>query len=130
MAKGSDPVKMREMVIGATKRMKPTDRNFCERPESLDLLQVSLRESFRHGEDATVDEGRVLTSHWEFELDQIHLKSIRLWYGTEDYNTPVKLGRPMVEQIPHAIFKEYIGDSHFILHSRASEIPRDLLAPE
>ncbi|KAJ5760158.1 hypothetical protein N7520_007314 [Penicillium odoratum] len=34
MVKGSDPVKMREVVIGATKRMKPTHRDFCERPAS------------------------------------------------------------------------------------------------
>ncbi|KAJ5992968.1 hypothetical protein N7451_008692 [Penicillium sp. IBT 35674x] len=129
MVKGSDPVKMREVVIGATKRMKPADRDFCETPESLDLLQASLKESFRHGVDATVDEGRVLTSDWGFELDQIHLKNIRLWYGTEDYNTPVILGRYMAERIPHAVLKEYTGDSHFTIHRRATEILRDLVAP-
>jgi len=118
------------VVIGATKRMKPADRDFCETPESLDLLQASLKESFRHGVDATVDEGRVLTSDWGFELDQIHLKNVRLWYGTEDYNTPVTLGRYMAEHIPHAILKEYTEVSHFTIHKHATEILRDLVAPE
>lgn len=122
-----DPSKMKEMMEGAAKRMKPSDREFCEQPEVVDVLSASLRESFRHGADAAVDDGRVVTSDWGFELEQISTKKLLLWYGTADCNTPVTLGRYIAGRVPCAVLKEYDGDSHYTIHARATEILGDLV---
>lgn len=126
-AQGPDPSKMKGMVESAAKRMKPSDREFCEQPDVVEVLSASLRESFRHGADATVDDGRIIASDWGFVLDQINVKKLLLWYGTADCNTPVTRGRYMAEHIPRAVLKEYDGDSHFTIHARATEILRDLV---
>lgn len=126
-AQDPDPSKMKEMVEGAAKRMKPSDREFCEQPEVVEVISASLRESFRHGAGAAVDDGRIVTSDWGFELDQISAKRLLLWYGTADCNTPVTSGRYIAEHVPGAILKEYDGDSHYTIHARATEIIRDLV---
>lgn len=65
-AQDPDPLIIKEMMDGATKRMKPSDGEFCEQPEVMDILAASLRESYRHGAGPTVDEERILTSNWGF----------------------------------------------------------------
>lgn len=126
-AQSPDPSKLRVMIEGAAKRVKPSDKGFCEQPEVVEVLSASLRESFRHGADGTVDDGRIITSAWGFDLDQIRAKKLLFWYGTADCNTPVRMGRYMAERVPCSFLKEYDGDSHFTIHARAVEILRGLL---
>lgn len=126
-ARDPDPSKMKKTVEGGARRMKPSDREFCGQPEVVEVMSSSLRESFRHGADATVDDARIITSDWGFELGHIRTNKLLLWYGTADCNTPVTSGRYMAERIPCAVLKEYDGDSHFTIHARATEILGDLV---
>lgn len=124
-----DPSKMKELVESMLATMTPADREFCQQPHIMDIMVASLRESFKNNAEPSIEEGRILTSDWGFELDQISATNVRLWYGTEDSNTPISMGRYMAEQIPHAELKEYEGDTHYTIHHHhATEILRELLA--
>ncbi|KAJ5084386.1 hypothetical protein NUU61_008965 [Penicillium alfredii] len=126
-AQDPNPAKLKGFVEGAATRMNPSDREFCERPDVVDTLVATLRESYRNGAGPTVDEGQILTSDWGLELEKITATHVRMWYGTEDCNTPVSLGQYMVERIPGAILKEYKGDSHFTIRRRATEMLQELV---
>ncbi|KAJ5172230.1 hypothetical protein N7492_004823 [Penicillium capsulatum] len=122
-----DPIKMKALTDNLLASMAPADREFCGKPETLDIMMTSFRESFKHGSDAAMEEGRIITTDWGFELGQISAPNVRLWHGSADHNTPVSMGRYLAEQIPRVQYKEYEGDSHYTIHYRLIEILQGLV---
>lgn len=45
----------------------------------------------------------------------------------KDVNVPVERGRYLAEHIPHAILREYEGETHITIHEHATEMLRDLI---
>ena len=53
---------------------------------------------------------------------------MRLYFGSEDINTPVRMGRNMAAKLKRAVFKEYEGDTHVTLfENHADDILRDIV---
>lgn len=112
----------------AARGMKYRDRAVFEDERLQDIRFTVLRESYRQGSEGNVEEVWLVTSPWGFELEDVAFEGVRLWYGTEDENTPVGMGRKMAERLPHVVMKEYVGDSHMsILHNHLEDIKRDLM---
>jgi pimeloyl-ACP methyl ester carboxylesterase len=110
------------------KNMPPADLAFTEKyPDKVDIMIAAVRESFKQGADPNVKDGQMLTSEWGFDLKNIEQKKVLVWHGTMDVNVPVERGRYFAEHIPHAVLKEYEGDTHITIHEHAAEILRDLI---
>lgn len=75
------------------------------------LLRVSL-EPFVQGMQATVQETRLLTEDWGFELEDITYSPVRLWHGTKDTNVSIRMARYTAKHIPHSILREFEGENH------------------
>jgi pimeloyl-ACP methyl ester carboxylesterase len=53
--------------------------------------------------------------NWGFDLADIKLPGIRLWYGSQDVHTPPAMGKYMAERLPGAVYKEYAGKTHLTI---------------
>lgn len=51
---------------------------------------------------------------------------MRLWYGKEDVNMLLNVGRYMVDRLFGVVYKEYEGRSYFIMWENIEEILIDM----
>ncbi|OGM45028.1 hydrolase [Aspergillus bombycis] len=72
-----------------------------------------VRESFRQGSQGYVQECKILTRPWGFDLREIDFPGVRLWCGDNDRNTPVEMARWMADRIEGSALTEWKGYSHF-----------------
>ena len=94
------------------------------------LVRIT-REVYRQGSSSGyVEDSKLATGHWGFELEDVEYPGIRLWYGKEDVNTPPEMGRYMARRLPNALLKEYGGKSHFTMWDHIEEILTDMLQDE
>lgn len=110
--------------------LSPLERAVIENnnEELLHILVAMLKEAYRRGSTEILDDMRVLTSSWGFELDEVDYEGVRFWYGTEDTNAPLEIGQYMVERLPKATLSQFRGDTHLtIVYNHAEEILSDLL---
>jgi pimeloyl-ACP methyl ester carboxylesterase len=128
-AQDPDPDIFRRFMIAQVKWGKASERKTLESdPESLELLVRITREAFRQSGDVFVKECQILTEPWGFKLSDVDFDGVRLWYGTDDINTPPSMGRDMAKSLKNAKLKEYDGATHFTLFDRCGEEAlRDML---
>jgi pimeloyl-ACP methyl ester carboxylesterase len=86
------------------------------------------REAFRQGADGVTEDSTTATEPWGFELEEVDYPGIRLWYGSEDVNTPPHMGKWMSARLPQAIYREYPGKSHFTMWDHAEDVLSDMLS--
>ena len=79
-------------------------------------------------------DGQLGVEDWGFRLEDIEVeagKGMRFYYGDEDRNTPVEMGRRMAEKVKGAVMREYRGETHITLFERrGEEILRDFIGGE
>ena len=128
-AQDPDPDTFRRFVLAQVKWGTESERKALESDkESLELLIRTMREAFRQGGEGIVKECQVLAQPWGFRLSDVDFDGVRLWYGTDDINTPARMGRDMAKSLKNARLKEYEGESHFTLFDRCGEEAlRDML---
>ena len=127
-ARDPDPQVLTDLLTKSLKDVKPSDRVYFEDQDRLKGVVDSMRESYRQGAKGTAEDGRLITSHWGFELEDVTFEKIKMWYGTSDENTPIWMGRKMAKILPHAKLKEYEGKSHFtIMVNHLEEMLLDML---
>jgi pimeloyl-ACP methyl ester carboxylesterase len=124
-----DPETFRRFILAQVQRGNASERKALgSNPESLELLIRIVREALRQGGEGIVKECQVLAEPWGFRLSDVHFDGIRLWYGTDDINTPPRMGREMAKRLKNSKLKEYKGESHFTLFERCGEEAlRDML---
>ena len=128
-ARAPDSAAMVKLVEKALKQMRAKDAAVFE-DETLRIhFAETLREAFRQGPAAFIHEAQLITRPWGFELEEITEHKVQMWYGTEDVNTPVRMGKWMAERLPNAEMKEYPGDTHFTVAANHEEdILKDFIA--
>lgn len=89
-----------------------------------------MRECLKQGAQGYMAEGRIFTTPWGFELEDVLFDSVRLWYGTDDTQTPIGVGRYMAKYLPNSVLKEYPGLTHFSISDRSEEILMDLVTSQ
>ncbi|KAM0748299.1 alpha/beta-hydrolase [Meredithblackwellia eburnea MCA 4105] len=111
------------------KRIFRDEAGVIERePEAVELVLNLFMEHFRQGAAGWLEDGRVLMEDWGFELEEVPFRGVKLWYGTEDKNTPVVMGRMLARGLPDAKLTEFEGETHLTLMDRhGEEILRDIL---
>ncbi|KAI9740336.1 MAG: Ribosome biogenesis protein [Cirrosporium novae-zelandiae] len=120
-ARDPDPEIFEDMMAKQLFNLKGEDRAAFDNKETLQILTKAARESYRQGGNGLAEEIRLVTSPWGFKLEDITFKTVRLWYGTRDRNTPISHGRRMAKRLPHAELIEYPGETHFTIGMNHSE---------
>lgn len=90
------------------------------------LLRITL-EGFAQGSQATVDEARLLTTDWGFRFEDIMYDTVKIWHGTQDARSPIRMIRHMAERMPHSTLYEYDELDHFDIHKQLDEVVTELM---
>ena len=125
------PRKTEEMVRKQIKYLPDKDREDLGSEEAIQGLVKINREIYRQGSSrGYVEDSKLATRHWGFDLEEVKYPGIRFWYGKEDVNTPPEMGRYMSKRLPNAVLKEYEGKSHFTMWDHSEEMLTDMLQDE
>lgn len=104
------------------------DRLAISDPEVCRLFMASAREQFRQGVDATMEEGRLLTTALGFELEDVK-QPVRLCYGKQDVNVPVSIGEELMRRLPEGTRLTVEDETHLSMVVNCRErVLRDLLS--
>jgi len=61
-------------------------------------------------------------------LEDVPFAGGRLYYGSEDINTPAQMGRNMAAELKDAVFREYDSGTHLtLLDTHGDDILRDIM---
>ncbi|KAF7542458.1 hypothetical protein G7Z17_g11553 [Cylindrodendrum hubeiense] len=81
-----------------------------------ELVRVLFDEPFAQGAAAAVHEAKLLSSQdWGFKLEDVDYDAVRLWHGAQDTNAPAVMIRYMADKLPHALLREFQGDTHYTM---------------
>ncbi|KKY24096.1 putative alpha beta hydrolase [Phaeomoniella chlamydospora] len=124
----SDPQVFKNLMQTWKDDLNEKDRTVFQDSRTWDDTVDVMRECFRIGSEGYLQDGRIMTADWGFELEEVPFEGVKLWWGTDDEHTPVRMGRFMASHLKNAKLKEFPGATHmtvFFLHRE--EILRDLL---
>ncbi|MCJ1437311.1 hypothetical protein MMC27_006697 [Xylographa pallens] len=128
LAQNPDPTVLMEKLVKNSRGYKGQDKAFMERKDIQEIFAHSIRESWRQGNNGPTEEIRLVTAPWGFELKDVGYEGVRFWYGSEDSNMPVVLGRRMSEQLRGAVMRVYEGDTHLtVMANRMEEILGEMM---
>lgn len=96
-----------------------------------ELLRVLLDEPFAQGASAAVHEAKLLSSQdWGFKLEDVDYATVRLWHGAQDTNVPAVMIRYMADKLPHAVLREFEGDTHYTMFKHLEGALAELVPQE
>ncbi|RDL36549.1 Uncharacterized protein BP5553_05901 [Venustampulla echinocandica] len=125
------PEKTEDMIRKQIKYLPQIDMKALGSEEVIQGLVKIDREVFRQGSSkGYVEDNKLATKHWGFDLDEVKYPGIRLWYGKQDVNTPPEMGRYMAARLSNAVLKEYEGKSHYTMWDHIEEMLGDMLQDE
>jgi pimeloyl-ACP methyl ester carboxylesterase len=96
-------------------------------PATAARMLENLREAFRQGADAYVEDHMINSSDWAYLLPRL-TRPTRIWQGDDDNNVPAESTRWLAEQIPGAELTLLTGAGHGLTDEVWPEIYRWLLA--
>jgi pimeloyl-ACP methyl ester carboxylesterase len=102
-------------------QMSPPDRPILARPEVRAMLAQDLREAFRQGARALVDDLALLARPWGLPWERVACP-VALWHGEDDWMIPPGASRALERSIPGAQARFLPGEGHFLVLDRWPEI--------
>ncbi|KAK7427161.1 hypothetical protein QQZ08_006274 [Neonectria magnoliae] len=111
---------------------RPKDQEVMKRPGRREDIASTLAESFIQGTDGYIYETDLTVKKWDFKLKDIKFASDRhrplvLWFGTEDEQMPMHMGRWMAKRISGADFRQEAGDTHMLINLKFVKFCEELL---
>ncbi|RYP76037.1 hypothetical protein DL769_003694 [Monosporascus sp. CRB-8-3] len=86
------------------------------------LLRIFL-EPFAQGSRGFVQEAYILTHPYGFHLEDVQFeRKVKIWHGTKDTNSPIRMVRYMKERLPHCELYELEGETHFTIRKYLEEV--------
>jgi pimeloyl-ACP methyl ester carboxylesterase len=101
--------------------MSPPDRPILARREVREMLAQDLREAFRQGAGALVDDLALLARPWGLPWERVACP-LALWHGEDDWMIPAAASRALERAIPGAQAHYLPGEGHFLVLDRWPEI--------
>ncbi|KAK2882581.1 hypothetical protein FQN49_000193 [Arthroderma sp. PD_2] len=108
--------------------MRKEDDNTPTQEGRETVLQMAF-EGFAQGAGGFVHEAQLLSKDWGFRFEDVKYDKVRIWHGTKDANSPIRLTRYMAERLPHCELHEW-DDTHYTIGDRLEEVIRELMAKE
>ena len=128
-ARDPDPDVFKRTVMQGLSGMPEPDLEALKHDFIADGIVASMKEAFRQGSEGLAYEGRLLAGKWPFSLSEIGFEGLMMWYGSEDQNCPLDMGRKMADEMIGVDFKAFEGEAHLSIEANhAEEILRSLLA--
>ena len=122
VAKDPDPQALENALLKSVSSMPEPDRECYETKTVRHGLANSFRESVRNGADGVAHEMFLTSRPWGFDIEDIQLEGIKLWYGTADIMCPVSIGRQISKRLKHADLSEYEGEGHVSVPYKYNEV--------
>ncbi len=69
-----------------------------------------------------------LLTNWDFDLKKIKVP-VYLWYGEDDKNVSIAMGRYYASQIPNSKLTIYPNEGHLATRTHIEEILKTLASP-
>ncbi|KAH8653792.1 Alpha/Beta hydrolase protein [Xylariales sp. PMI_506] len=108
-----------------------TPREELSIPERRERVIRAALDGFAQGSRGPLLEARLLASRdWGFELEDIAYAPVKIWHGTEDTNSPVRMARYMAEHIPGSVLHEMEGESHSGVFLHLEEILLEVMGDQ
>lgn len=95
--------------------LKARDRAVLADATAVKAAVATLQKAFQQSAAGAVQEGTLFTKDWGFRLEDVKKHRVLMWWGTEDENAPIDMGRLMAQRLPNAELIEFQGDTHFTL---------------
>lgn len=91
------------------------------------LMAVFL-EPFAQGSRGFIHEAFLLTHPYGFRLEDVRYdRTIHVWHGTADKNSPIRMVRWMAERLPDCALHELEGETHFTIMGHLEDIVSTLV---
>jgi pimeloyl-ACP methyl ester carboxylesterase len=100
-----------QMMLGLVPQ---PDATVLRRPQIRSAITASLHEAIRQGADGLLQEMKLYTLPWGFDLAEI-TQPVQLWHGTADDTVPILHGRTLAERLPDCETHFVEGEGHFSL---------------
>lgn len=104
-----------------------SDRKMHSDPGMRKTSKQNSKEAFRQGYKGAEQDLKIYTTNWGFNLKDIKTK-VYLWYGEEDKNVSLSMGRYYAKQIPNSKLTIYPNEGHLCQMTHAEEIMRTLIS--
>jgi pimeloyl-ACP methyl ester carboxylesterase len=104
------------MLFGAK-----SDRKLFEDPALKLRTKRNMQEAFRQGIRGPEYDLKLYTTDWGFDLKDIRAKTF-LWYGADDQNVSLNMGKYYASKIRGSKLKVYPGEGHLVPVTHAKEI--------
>ena len=98
-ARDADLERLNRIWGQAMERMREKDRRVFEDKGVRRLTVEGFRAAFIGGAEGPAHEVRLLTRDWGFRCEDVGFEGVKLWYGDEDTNTPLRIGQWMAERL-------------------------------
>ncbi|RSL85858.1 hypothetical protein CEP51_003111 [Fusarium floridanum] len=97
--------------------MKGREKDIMSKPGVLHYLTTTFVEATIQGVDAHLYESKLFAQEWDFKLQDITFASegkrpLVMWYGTDDINTTVHMGKWIAERVTGSQLREVDGETH------------------
>ena len=103
------------------------DRKLFADPKLRARSAETTREAFRAGYKGPELDLKLYTTDWRFDLRNIRSK-VFLWYGQDDENVSLNMGKYYASQIPKSKLTVYPDEGHLISITHAEKILKTLTA--
>jgi pimeloyl-ACP methyl ester carboxylesterase len=101
------------------------DRALLANPDVKLLILRNQKEAFRQGHRGAARDLRLYTTDWHFNLNDIRTP-VFLWYGEDDKNVSLAMGKYYAAHIPGSKLTVYPGEGHLAPVTHVAEILRVL----
>lgn len=101
------------------------DKKLLESQTLQQELARNRREAFHQGKRGPAADLEIYTHDWGFRLGDIRA-NVFLWYGEDDKNVSIEMGKYYASRIPKSKLTIYPGEGHMISVTHAAEILRTL----
>lgn len=98
-----------------------SDQQLYSDPNIRLAMRMDTREAFRHGYKGPALDLELYTKDWGFRLDDIR-SHVYLWYGEEDTNAPLAMGKYYAAHIFKSKLYVYRNEGHLLSRVHAEEI--------
>jgi pimeloyl-ACP methyl ester carboxylesterase len=96
-----------------SKNLPEPDKKIMLDPNKIPLYVELMAEPFRNGIDGVVQDIKLLSKDWGFDLKDIPPSiKVYLWHGELDTSVPIRMGRLLCESIPNCTGKFYSNEAH------------------
>lgn len=102
------------IVAFLSKTTKAPDKRELKRPDIMNIMSASFRESMRSGAAGATRDAFLYANPWGFDLTHIR-SQVHLWHGEKDEIIPLAMAQYTAAMVPNCRAVFYRGEGHFSL---------------